>query len=168
MIKYEFEGTEALQRQIDLLKFYPEIFDKHFYPALEVAGVLTREAVRPNLPVHTGKLSAALGSRTIHSGTSALGTRADIGFGKRYGKPSAPYAAALNAGPVAHEVAGRRREDKQLRFSSGGRYTSIGSIQHPGFAGFQFMEKGLADAMPGINTLIDQASNKVVAELAKP
>jgi len=167
-IKYEIIGSEALQRQIELLKFYPEIFDKHFYPALQQAAELVKEKIRPHLPVHTGKLGRALGSRVIHGGTSALGTRAEIGFGKRYGMPSARYAAALNAGAVAHEVAGRRTEDGNLHFSSKGRFTSIGSISHPGFAPLAYMEAGLEDAKPGIDALMETAAGQVVQELAKP
>lgn len=166
-IKYEVEGDNAaFQREIELLKLYPEISDKHFYPAMEKAAELVKQGIAPLLPVHTGKLGRALGSKVTHSGTSTLGTRADIGFGKRYGKPSAPYAAALNAGPVAHEVAGRRTSDGLLHFSSQGRFTSIGTIQHPGFAGLHFAESGLEAANPGINAEMDKAAEGVVQELA--
>ena len=167
-IKYEITGDEALQRQIELLKYYPEIFDKWFYPAMEQAAELVKSGIRPNLPHHTGRLESALGSKVIHSGTAALGTRADIGFGKRYGMPSARYAAALDAGPVAHEVAGRRTADGLLHFSSRGRFTAIGSMQHPGFAGRHFMETGLEAARPGIDSLMETAAGQVVQELAGP
>lgn len=182
--KYEFIGSEALQRQIELLKFYPEIFDKFFYPALQHAAELVKEGVMGNLGRrHTGRLGNALGSKIIGGtgnalsskiGTwSAIGTRAEIGFGKRYGKPSAWYAAALNEGAVAHEIVGGRKgtkgpADGLLHFSSGSRFTAIGSIQHPGFSGRHFMEAGLGEATPGINSLMDAASEKVVQELAKP
>jgi hypothetical protein len=164
---YQFIGSEALQAQIELLKFYPEIFDKHFYPALKEVAELVKEKIRPRLPHHTGRLENALGSKVIHSGTSALGTRADIGFGKRYGRPSAPYAAPLSEGSKAHDVAGRRREDGLLHFSSRDRFTAIGSISHPGLAPLGFMEGGLADARPGIDRLIDTAAEAVVQELAR-
>jgi hypothetical protein len=166
--KYEFIGSEALQREIELLKLYPEIFDKHFYPAMEKAAELVKEGIRPLLPEHTGRLSRALGSKVIHSGTAALGTRAEIGFGKKYGKPSAPYAAALNAGPVPHDEVARRTADGYLHFSSQGRFTTIGTIQHPGFAGFHFAEGGLEAARPAIDAEIDKAAGAVVQELAQP
>lgn len=166
-IKYEVLGdNEAFQRQIELLKIYPEISDKHFFPALETAAEATKAGILPLLPHHTGRLERALGSKVIHSGTASLGTRADIGFGKRYGKPSAPYAAALDAGPVPHLVEGRRTTDGLLHFSSKGRFTSIGSIQHPGFAGRQFMEQGLEAAKPVIDTEMDKAAQAVITELA--
>ena len=167
-IKYEFIGTEALQREIELLKHYPEIFDKYFYPALENAAELVKAGIRPH--IGSRRVQAALGSKVIHSGTSALGTHADIGFGKRYGRPSARFAAALNEGAVAHPVAGRRTEDGLLHFSSGGgtRFTAIGSIQNPGFSGRHFMEAGLEEARPGVDALIEQAAGQVVQELAQP
>jgi hypothetical protein len=166
--KYEFIGSEALQREIELLKLYPEIFDKHFYPAMERAAELVKGGIRPLLPEHTGRLSRALGSRVIHSGTAALGTRAEIGFGKRYGKPSAPYAAALNQGAVEHAVSGRRTADGNLHFSSQGRFTSIGSVVLPSRAGLYFAEAGLEAARPAIDAEIDKAAGAVVQELAQP
>jgi hypothetical protein len=165
-IKYEIEGSEALQAQIEVLKFYPEIVDKYFYPALQAAAELVKAGIRPNLPHHTGRLENALGSKVIHSNTSALGTRADIGFGKRYGMPSARYAAALNEGAVAHTVSARRTADGLLHFSSRGRFTSIGSVQDPGFAGRHFMEAGLEAAGPGMEILFSSAAEQVVQELA--
>ena len=163
---YQILGSEALQRQIELLKFYPEIFDRNFYPALKEAAELVKAGILPNLPRKTGRLERALGSRVIHSGTSALGTRAEIGFGKRYKMPSAPYAAALNQGAVAHEVRGRRTEDGLLHFSAKGRFTSIGSVQLPGLAPRGFMETGLESARPGIDGLMEAAAERVVQELA--
>ena len=166
--QYEFIGSEALQRQIELLKYYPEIFDKYFFPALERSADLVKGAMRPNIP--SRRVSAALGSKVTHSRTSALGTRAIIGFGKRFGKPSAQFVAPLNQGAKAHEVTASRTTDGYLHFSSGRgtRFTAIGSIQHPGFAGRHFMEKGLEEARPGIDNLLEQAAGQVVQELAKP
>ena len=164
--KYEILGSEALQAQIEVLKFYPQIVDANFYPALQEAAELVKTAVRGNLPHHTGRLERALGSRVIHSGTSALGTRAEIGFGKRYGQPSAPYAAALNQGAVAHPERGHRTADGLIHFSQKGRFTSIGSVQHPGFGGRFFMESGLGEATPEIDALMGAAADKVIAELA--
>jgi hypothetical protein len=135
---------------------------------MDSAADLVKLGIRPNLPSHTGRLVNALGSKVIHSGTAALGTRADIGFGKRYGMSSAPYAAALNEGAIAHEETARRTEDGYLHFSSQGRFTAVGSIQHPGFTGLHFMEAGLEEATPGIDALMDAASEKVVQELARP
>ena len=164
--RYEIIGSEALQRQIELLRYYPEIFDKHFYPALEAAAELVKNGIRSNLPVHTGRLGRALGSKAIHG--RALGSYVDIGFGKRYRMPSAPYAAALNWGAVAHEVAGRRTADGYLHFSARGRFTIVGSIQHLGFSGRHFMERGLEAARPGIDALMGTAADQVLQELAKP
>ena len=183
--QYEFIGSEALQRQIELLKYYPEIFDKYFFPALERSADLVKGAMRPNIP--SRRVRAALGSKVTHSRTSALGTRAIIGFGKRFGMPSARFAAPLNQGAAAHKVVGKLgtggfeklakdvsknyfKTDAYLHFSSGGgtRFTTIGSIQHPGFAGRHFMEAGLEDAKPGIDNLLEQAAGQVVQELAKP
>jgi hypothetical protein len=164
-IKYEFIGSEALQRQIDLLKYYPEIYKEVFFfgSVLDNVAKLVKQSIRPNLPHHTGRLENALGSKVVGNG---LGTYVDIGFGRRYGMPSAQYAAPLNEGAVAHEVAARRTADGYLHFSSRGRFTTIGSVQHPGFSGRHFMEAGLEAALPGIDALISIAADEVVEKLA--
>jgi hypothetical protein len=164
-INQQITGSEDLQKQIELLKYYPEIFDRHFYPAMKDAAELIKGGVRPHVPVHTGRLLGALGSKVIHSGTAALGTSAHIGFGKRYSQPSAPYAAPIEAGARPHEVSGRRTADGKLHFSSRGRFTTIQSIHHPGFAGRHMLETGLEQAMPAVNARMAVASDQVVKEL---
>jgi hypothetical protein len=172
-IKYQIIGSEALQRQIELLQMYPEISDRAFYPAMKEAAELVKTNIRPYLPHHTGKLDRALGSKVIHSRTRALGTRADIGFGKRYKMPSAPYAAALNDGAIAHTVTGHppspknTKKDSNLHFSSRGQFTAIGSLQVPGFAGRHFMESGLGASQTGMDALFGAAAEQVVQELAR-
>jgi hypothetical protein len=165
-IKFEVVPSPEFYRQMELLKVYPEIFDKWFYPAMEQAAEVVKDAVRPNIPVHTGQLGRALGSKVVHSKT--LGTSAHIGFGKRYGMPSAPYAPAVEAGSPSHEVSARRTEDGYLHFSSQGRFTAIQSVTVPGFSGFGMLDKGLQNATPAVNALMDGAAAMVLQELATP
>ena len=72
-IKYEFQGMEALQRQIELLKYYPEIATKYFRPAMEqvVSGV--KERIRANVPIKTGFASATLMSKVVGKGMNITG-----------------------------------------------------------------------------------------------
>ena len=148
-IKYEVEGDNAaFQREIELLKIYPEISDKHFYPAMEKAAELVKRASPRCCRTIPGSWAGRWDPRSSTAARLSLGTRADIGFGKRYGKPCAPYAAALNAGPVAHEVAGRRTSDGLLHFSSQGRFTSIGTHPAPGFRRAAFCRKWAGSGKP--------------------
>lgn len=162
-IKFSVTSPE-LQKQIELLSYFPEIAAKHLEPAMDKAAPIVEAAVRPNVPVKRGQLAAALGSIVILAG---LNTRAQIGFGKKYGKPSATYAAAVNYGAKPHEiVAGTRSDSKNLMFSSEGRFTKIGSVQHPGFTGYQFMDTGFTAALPAVTEIMDAAVDDIVKELA--
>jgi hypothetical protein len=165
-IKYEVIGTAELQQQIELLKYYPEIFDKHFYPAMQKAAEIVKNEIRPLVPVRTGHLQSALGSKVVHSGTAALGTRAIIGFGKRFTNVSARYNGPLNEGAAPHEVAARR--EKYLHFSSRGRFTTIRSVSVPGFSGRKYMDRGLQAATPAIDTEMADAATAVINELRAP
>lgn len=157
------EGSEELQRQIELLKYYPEIFDKHFYPAMQAAAEAVKDGIRP-LIGGMARLEAGLGSKVRHS--KSLGTSAHIGFGKRYGMPSARMAAPLNQGAKPHTVNGRG--GGYLHFSSQGRHTITSQIEHPGLPAAHFMEDGLTAATPAINTRMAEAAEAVLTELSRP
>lgn len=163
-LKFTPIGSDELQRQIDLLKYYPEIFDKHFYPAMQDAAQLVEGGIGSNISEYR-RLQPALGSKVRHSGS--LGTSAHIGFGSRYGKPSARMAAPLNQGVQPHEV--NARNAPNLHFSSRAQgHAILKSMQHPGFTGRHFMEAGLEEVTGEINGRMNAAANQVVEELAKP
>lgn len=158
------EGSAELQRQIELLKYYPEIFDQYFYPAMEDVAEITKRAIQPQI-ANFRRLQPALGSKVRHS--KNLGTSAHIGFGKRYGMPSARMAAPLNQGVRPHEVTARRMEN--LHFSSRAQgHAIVKSIAHPGLTGLHFLETGLENATNAINARLAVAAEKVAQELAKP
>jgi hypothetical protein len=161
---YTIEGGAEIERYAETLnKFFRTEMQEILIPYLDEGAELVKAGIRPNLPHHTGKLESALGSRTVRSG---LYSYAEIGFGKRYGMPSAPYAAALNQGTVAHTETARRTEDGLLHFSSKGRFTSIGTIQQPGFGGLHFAEAGLEAATPGLDALFGTAVDEVIEKMA--
>lgn len=164
MLQPTITPSPEFQRQIDLLKLYPEIFDRHFHPAMQDAAELVKETVRERTPHRTGRLQGALGSKVFHAAKSVkLSTRAVIGFGKRFGMQSARIVGPVNNGAVAHEVAARNED--YMHFSSRGRHTITRSIQHPGFQGFHMLEEGLAAAESGIDARMAAAMDQVVTEM---
>jgi hypothetical protein len=160
-------ASPELQRQMDLLKYFPEISKKHFRPAMEQAAPLLENAIRPNVPVVTGHLRDALGSKVLGTG---LNIRARVGFGVKYTDKSAPYSAPVNAGARAHPIKPGTRKGwaKYLAIVSDKGFTLSREVQHPGFPGFKFMEKGLDAATPQIDTIMAAASEAVVQELSVP
>lgn len=159
----QITGSAELQRQIELLKYYPEIFDEHFFPAMQDAAEEVKAGIMP-LIGFSRRLQAGLGSKVRHSKT--LGTSAHIGFGKRYGMPSARMAAPLNQGTTPHTVEGR---NGYLHFSSRAQgHTITSQVEIPALPARQFMENGMEAATPAVNARMKTAAEAVLTELSKP
>lgn len=62
-----------LQRQIELLKYYPEIAEKHFYPAVSGAARDTASEIQPNIPVLTGKAVSVFRAKATGKGLNIEG-----------------------------------------------------------------------------------------------
>jgi hypothetical protein len=159
-MKVAVEGNEDLQRQIELLKLYPEIFDNNFYPAMKDAAELVKNAIHPLIPVRTGYIAQTLGSRVSHSKSAALSTSATIGYGKRFTDYPAWYIGPLNTGARPHDFSGARHI-----FINGNWVTMT---HHPGFAGRHFQEDGFEAARTAVDARMAQAAEKVVQELRVP
>lgn len=157
-VKYGIEGNADLQRQIELLKFYPEIFDKHFYPAMQDAAEIVKKAISPKIPRRSGYIATTLGSKVSHS--KALGTSARIGYGKRFTDFPAWYIGPLNTGSRPHDFSQARH------VLINGKWVTM--THHPGFSGRHFQEAGMAESTPAVNNRMAQAADQVVKELAVP
>ena len=178
MIKVDMTSPD-LDRQIELLKFYPEIMEKHFRPALfrSVRGMESR--IRPTIPVKTGKAQASFGSKVTGKGINLTGR---VGW---YDKNDPIYPNILEYGAQPHPlnkgVSIRKSKKKTAIFSayasdpnriaSGGTHVKIGDRWvtmefHPGFSAIGFMAAGFSAYKPVIDAVLAQANEAVVKDLA--
>lgn len=138
-----------LDKQLELLRFYPEILNKYFRPALTLSVKSLETSIRPNIPVDKGKALAAFKSRVTGKGLNLQG---QVGW---WGKIDAWYIRIVESGSKAHKI---------------GYVPSLGvsfsKRAHPGFPARGFMAAGFAALQPMINTQMAQASDRVISELA--
>ncbi len=178
MIKVDMTSPD-LDRQIELLKFYPEIMEKHFKPALyrSVKGMESR--IRPTIPIKTGKAQATFGSKVTGKGINLTGR---VGW---YDKSDPIYPNIVEYGAKPHPlnkgVSIRRSKKKTAIFNAyvgdanrirgEGTHVKIGDRWvtmefHPGFSAVGFMAAGFSAYQPVIEALLLQANEGVVKELA--
>ena len=148
MIKVDMSAAQ-LDRQIELLKFYPEILEKHFGPALKEGTQGLKERIRPTIPVLTGRAQRLFRSKVSGKGVNLTGS---VGWGS--GKNAPWYINIVEYGAKAHEMNTYVPRLKKR----------IGT--HPGFSKRGFMVAGYSAYKPVIDTLMAQANEAVVKELA--
>ncbi len=133
--------------QIEALKVFPEIANKHFYPAMHRAARDLKAEIQPNVPVATGRAVSALKSQVSGKG---LNIQARVGW---FGKDMPWYVNIIEYGAKAHEQGYIPALGVKIRI-------------HPGFPAFKFMETAFQRSAGNINSELDAASLNVVADLA--
>jgi hypothetical protein len=173
-----------LDRQIELLKFYPEIARKHFKPALQASVALMDAAIRPGIPVDSGETKAAFGSKV--TGTTISNLMGRSGWSESSYKTLWPINV-VEYGSRAHDLHGGAsvRSPKnwfyfEKAYKSGGfdSDAAAGTGQHvnvkgnwktmrvhPGFAARWFLHSGFQAALPGIEVIMAAANEACVQDL---
>lgn len=170
-----------VDKQLQLLAYYPEILEKHFRPALKETTGDLRDEIRPNIPRDRGKALAAFKARVTGKGLKLQG---QVGW---WGKTAAWYINIVEHGARAHPInEGTKSRSKSARrkFEEGyAKYGDLGGkggthifVQGKwvtkttvkGFAGRGFMKAGYA-ALQGISDQrMTAASLAVLRELSVP
>jgi len=137
-----------LDWQIQMLAIYPEIANKHFYPAMHRAANALMGAIEPNIPDATGLLKSRF--RKAVSGKGLFIT-ARVGFPNFAG---VAYVVPLEYGAQPHEIGYVPGLDVSIRM-------------HPGISARGFMAHGLEQAQGEINAEMQIALMGVTDELGK-
>lgn len=147
MIKVDMTAPD-LDRQIELLKFYPEVVEKHFVPVLKRDVKMLEARIRPTIPRLSGRAQKSFGSKVTGKGINLTGR---VGW---YDRNDPWYPNVLEHGAKAHEMNTYvPRLSKRIK-------------THPGFSARQFMQSGYKSMEPVINADLAQANEGVVNELA--
>lgn len=168
-----------LDKQIGLLKLYPEILEKHFGPTLKRDVMALAERIRPTVPVLSGKAQRTLSAKVTGKGINLTG---NVGW---RGKNAPWYINIVEHGAIPHplnkgvSIRGSKKKtvlfqkhiNNPNRVSAGGipvkingRWVTMES--HPGFSKRGFMAAGYSAMQPIINADMAQANEGVVKELA--
>jgi hypothetical protein len=154
MIRIDMTSPD-LDKQIELLKFYPEILEKHFRPAVlsSVKGLEAR--IKPTIPKRTGKAARSFGSKVTGKGINLTGR---VGW---YDRRDPWYPNVLEHGAKPHEI--KSQKTGGFLFF-GGKYARV--VQHPGLSKRGFMAAGFSAMKPAIESLLAKANEGVVKDLA--
>jgi hypothetical protein len=147
--KVDMTSTDV-DRQIELLKFYPEVVEKHFRPVMIVDIGLLADEIRPQIPVHSGKAAATFKKRITGKGIDLTG---QVGW---WGKNSAWYINVVESGAKPHEI-------NSFAPGAGVYYKT-----HPGMAAREFMANSFAAFQPVIEADMAVASQNVVNDMVVP
>ena len=170
-----------LQRQIDLLKLYPEIAEKNYRPALEQATALVEGSIRPTIPVLTGRAVRTFGAKVSGKGLNLAGK---IGWAGARSDKAAFYINIVEYGARAHTLESGKKHTKKALFYEqeyirAGAPGVVGSHihtrqgwrtvrVHPGFAARSILKNGLSGAQGQVDALMAAANEAVAQELAVP
>lgn len=172
MITVDMTSPE-IDRQLELLKFYPEVVAKHYRPALSRIVQAGEAFIRPLIPVGaSGTLSETFRSKV--SGRAITSIKGQIGW---MGDKNAWYAQIVEAGAVPHTIEARgnriskRRADagggetKAMRWMDGGQFVFSKKVNHPGFSKRGFMAAGMSFIEPVSNVELQTAGEMVLHEM---
>lgn len=138
-------SSPDVDKQIELLKFYPEIMEKHFRPVLVTDVSKLYSKIRGDIPKRTGRAVSKFKRSVSGKGVNLTGR---VGW---WGANQPWYINVVEHGAKAH------REPNNRRFKN---------KPHPGFARRGFMKDGLEYFQPVINADLANASQAVVNEMA--
>lgn len=154
MIRVDMTSPD-LDKQIELLKFYPEVLAKHFTPALKRSVKALESRIRPTIPVLSGRAQETFRSKVTGKGINLTGA---VGW---FGKSAPWYIKFVEQGTKAHKIT-PKRPGGVLSFD--GRYAKV--VQHPGISARGFMAAGFSATQGTINADLAQANEGVLKDLA--
>jgi len=140
--------SRDLDRQIELLKYYPEVLKKHFRPVLKRNVQALEARIRPTIPRATGLAESTFDSKVLGTGVNMTGL---VGW-RDAEDPWYPNVVEHGAKP--HE----------MNTFVPGLSKYIGT--HPGFSKRGFMAAGFSAMKPVIEADMARANEAVVQELA--
>lgn len=146
--KIDFNPADV-QWQVMMLQQFPEIGNKHFYPAMHRATSEIRDKVMPNIPVDTGLALSEFRKAVSGKGlsiTGRVGWKAGI---------KAWYINVQEYGAPAHEI------------NSYVPRLGVTIKMHPGVPALKFIERGQEEASSKVNPEMAMAAEAVVNELAR-
>jgi hypothetical protein len=168
-------SSPDLDKQTELLKYYPELVSKIYKPALQSAVRMIEDVIRPNIPIgNTGRLEGTFKSKVTGRLYSTI--KGQIGWFDK----TPLYANLLEngAGPHTIEPRGSRISKKRsdagggatsrLRWPSGwdgGDWAYRSVVHHPGFSAMHFMALGYAELQPIVEVKINEAGQLIVREM---
>jgi len=167
-----------LERQIEMLKLYPEIAEAHFRPAVEASVALLAGRIRTQVPVLTGRAQQTMVSKVTGKGVNITGKVGWIGKNAPWYINVVEYGARAHALQKGSDNRSKMGRGKVTRRAERGQLAAVPVLisgvgwrtitNHPGFQGRGFMKAGFEASKPEIDNLLAGANEAIARELAVP
>ena len=156
--------SDEVDRQIELLKVYPEIADKYYRPVLMKDVQVLKDMILMGTPVRTGNAQKRLGSKVTGKGTSLTG---EVGWYGASGQ-KAWYIRFPEGGTKAHEVSPGKGHTLHFVDRNGSEHFTRRSVQVKGISARGFVQSAWETAQSMVTQDLAMANEAVVQELAVP
>src|SRR6266545_1128032 len=168
-IKIDMTSND-LDRQLELLKYYPEVVVKHYKPALVRSTGMLSAIIEPLITSGvSGRARDTFGSKV--SGRTLETIKGQVGWSD---KDDPFYVKILESGAKAHEITPGRISGSRyqaglgktnvLSWMDGGEFVFTKTVHHPGISKVGMMAAGWSALQPIIETELDQAGKAVLQE----
>jgi hypothetical protein len=162
-------ASPDLDKQLALLKYYPELIEAHFRPAVKQAVDILKGGLRSIAPRNTGKAVSSIRSSVKGRGVSLSGS---VGFGsKGWYMNIVEYGAKPHPVNQGSDIRSRKGAAKAAKRGEVGQAVNINGNwvtmrMHPGFGGRFFVKQNAEDQKSGIDALMLAANERTLAALA--
>ncbi len=146
-------ASPDLDKQLALLKYYPEIIDQYFRPVVKTAVALLKGGLRSIAPRDTGKAVSSIRSSVKGKGVTLSGS---AGFGsKAWYMNIVEYGAKAHPVNTGSDVRSRRGAAKAAARGDVGQAVMVNGQwvtmrMHPGFGGRFFVKQNVENQQAGI------------------
>lgn len=141
-------SSPKVDRQMEVLKYFPQLAEKYYRPAVQRDVSMLRGLIEPNIPSATGKAAATFGSKITGKGFRIKG---QVGW---YDKNDPWYINVVEHGAKPHE----------MNTYAPGLGKRIGT--HPGLSARGFLAAGYSAMQPIIEEDLAQANERIISDLA--
>ena len=158
MIKIDLTSSDV-DKQIEVLKHFPELAEKHYRPALKKDVAALAAIIEPNIPVRTGEAADTFGSKVTGRAFSLKG---QVGW---YDRGDPWYINVVEHGAKKHEIEVSPKNKKVLAWGEGS-FSKGHKIDHPGFSKRGFLAAGYSAIQGTIENDLAMANERIIADLA--
>lgn len=165
--------SDDVDKQIEILKHFPDLAEKHYRPAIKRDVSLLESNIEPNIPLFTGRSAETFASRVSGRGFRLKGRVGWIKQGDPY------YINIVEHGAEPHEIVAGNVSMKKFKAGQGGsKFLAIPGtydggdfsfrkkVRHPGMEARGFMAAGYAAIQPIVERDLSEANEKIIADLA--
>ncbi len=158
-IKVDLTSADV-DRQIELLKVYPEIADKYYRPVLMKDVQVLKDMILMGMPEHMEKAQKRLGSRVTGKGTSLAG---EVGW---YRKGDPFWIKFIESGTKEHPVAPDKGHTLHFFGKDGSEHFTRRSVRVKGISARGFVQAAWNAAQSMVTQDLAMANEAIVRELA--